>query len=295
MKKIVILFITIVLLLSGCTPKLNDIKDDKLNIVTTIFPIYDFVRAIGGDLVEIKLLVDPGTEVHSYDPSPSDITAIYDADLFFYIGGESDKWVETILSDTDVDAIRLMESVCVLAEAHHDEIDEHIWTSPENAFLMLNKILESISIKDKKNSKTYESNYEEYSDEIKELDNKFKEIVDKSDNKFILVADRFPFEYFTNYYGIKYDAAFDGCAISTDISIKTMNRLVKVINDKNIDSVFCVEMSNKNIANALREELGVKIFELHSAHNVSKSDFLNNVTYVDIMKRNLKSLERGIN
>ncbi len=295
MKRALVIFVVFVLLLTGCAPTVKKEDNGRLKIVTTIFPIYDFVRAVSGDLVDIKLLVDPGTEVHSFDPTPSDVAAIYNADLFFYIGGESDTWVESVLADTSVNKVRLIECVSPLTEDGHEEIDEHIWTSPENAILILEKIKDSIVLADGDNAEIYKNNFISYSQRIKEADNKLRKIVNESSNKFILFADRFPFKYFTDYYGIGYEAAFGGCAISTDISIKTMNRLIKVIEDKNISTVFCVEMSNRNIANALSSEMGVEVVELHSAHNVSKGDFENGITYADIMERNIKSLERGIN
>ena len=111
----------------------------------------------------------------------------------------------------------------------------------------------------------------------------------------MLVADRFPFAYFAEQYGIDYEAAFDGCAVSTDISLKTMARLTDTIEAKGIKAVFCTELSNKNIANALNQELGVDVIELHSAHNVTLDDFNSGITYIDILYRNIRALERGLN
>lgn len=302
MKKIFVLFFCIIFL-CGCSVDTPNIKsDDKLNIVTTIFPLYDFVRAVGGNNVNIKLLIDPGTEVHSYEPVPSDISAVYNADLFIYIGGESDKWVLKMLSDINVDSLPMLTSVELIEEDHTEEhhsaedeheYDEHIWTYPENAILMIERIRDTISEIDTENADYYRKNCKAYSDEISSVSDEIKNIVSKSD-RFILVADRFPFKYFTEGYGIKYKAAFGGCAASSDISLKTMTELIEVYNANNCEAVFYCELSNKTIAEAISEETDAKLYELHSAHNVTKKDFENGITYVDIMRKNAMALEMGM-
>ena len=160
---------------------------------------------------------------------------------------------------------------------------------------MIEKIYEDIIKVDDKNEDYYKKNCDEYIKKINTASQKIESIVSEYKNPFILVADRFPFVYLTKHYGIDYEAAFDGCAVSTDISMKTMSRLTKTIKSKGVKTVFVTELSNQNIANALKEELGVEIVELHSAHNVSRDDFNGGISYVDIMYRNGKALERGLN
>lgn len=295
MKKIFICLLCVVML-CGCCKISPQNHNEKLTIVTTIFPLYDFARQICGDKAEIKMLIKPGSEVHSYDPLPSDMASIYNSDLFLYIGGESDKWVENLLDDNDVNALALIDCIGHNAQHHHghDHADEHIWTSPENAVLMIEKIYEDIIKVDDKNEDYYKKNCDEYIKKINTASQKIEGTVSEYKNPFILVADRFPFVYLTKHYGIDYEAAFDGCAVSTDISMKTMSRLTKTIKSKGVKTVFVTELSNQNIANALKEELGVEIVELHSAHNVSRDDFNGGISYVDIMYRNGKALERGI-
>ena len=299
MKRIIICALCLCLL-CGCTANVDENDEKRLTVVTTIFPLYDFARAIGGDNIEVKMLIKPGSEVHSYDPLPSDMTAVYNGDLFLYIGGESDKWVDTLLDDQDINSLALIDTVEHIHAEHdlhthgHDHTDEHIWTSPENAVLMLNKICESIIEIDSKNTDIYHKNCDVYIKEVEKASKQISETVSEYENPFILVADRFPFGFFAEQYGIEYEAAFDGCAVSTDISLKTMSRLTEIIKEKGIKTVFCTELSSKNIANALREELGVGIIELHSAHNVALDDFNNGITYVDIMYRNNSALERGL-
>ncbi|MBR3592800.1 MAG: zinc ABC transporter substrate-binding protein [Clostridia bacterium] len=295
MKKIFICLLCVVML-CGCCKISPQNHNEKLTIVTTIFPLYDFARQICGDKAEIKMLIKPGSEMHSYDPLPSDMASIYNSDLFLYIGGESDNWVENLLDDNDVNALALIDCIGHDAQHHHghDHADEHIWTSPENAVLMIKKIYEDIIKVDDKNEDYYKKNCDEYIKKINTASQKIESTVSEYKNPFILVADRFPFVYLTKHYGIDYEAAFDGCAVSTDISMKTMSRLTKTIKSKGVKTVFVTELSNKNIANALKEELGVEIVELHSAHNVSRDDFNGGISYVDIMYRNGKALERGL-
>ena len=293
MKRLIICLLCAVLL-CGCTAQQND--KSKPTVVTTIFPLYDFARAVGGDKIDVKMLIKPGSEVHSYDPLPSDMAAVYDSDLFLYIGGESDKWVQNLLDENDINSLKLLECVSHHTEHHdgHSHTDEHIWTSPENAVRMLEEICENIVKTDPANAKIYEQNRDAYTEKIKAVSQETGAIVSQYKNPFVLVADRFPFAYFTEYYGIEHEAAFDGCAVSTDISMKTMLRLTDTIKKRQIKTVFVTELSNQNIAKALNEELGVQILELHSAHNVSADDFNDGITYVDIMYRNKLALERGL-
>lgn len=295
MKRIIICLLCVAIL-CGCGNVVTNNCDTKFTIVTTIFPLYDFARQICGTKANVKMLIKPGAEVHSYDPVPSDMAAVYSSDLFLYIGGESDKWVESLLDDSNIDILSLIGCVQEHTEHHHGHThaDEHIWTSPQNAVLMLEKICESIVKIDSENTEYYKDNCDAYIQKINNASKEIKTVVSEKKDQFIVVADRFPFAYFTEYFGLEYDAAFDGCAVNTDISLKTMSRLTKTIRDKNINTVFVTELSSKNIAKALKEELGVQIVELHSAHNVSADDFNSGVSYVDIMYRNKKALERGL-
>lgn len=294
MKRIITCFLCLILLCS-CTVNTNIQYDQKPTVVTTNFPLYDFARAIGGKNINIKMLIKPGTEVHSYDPLPSDMAAIYDSELFLYIGGESDTWVDTLIADSNINSQALIDTVEHIHHQHgHDHTDEHIWTSPKNAVLMLRKICERIIEIDSQNAAMYRENCDAYIKKIEKASKQMSQTVSRYENPFIVVADRFPFVYFTEIYGIEYEAAFDGCAVSTDISLKTMLRLTEAIKAKNIKTVFCTELSNCSIANALKAELYVEVIELHSAHNVSLDDFRGGITYVDIMYRNQSALERGL-
>ena len=307
MKKILIFLICAVLLCGCGAPKADN---GKLRVVATIFPLYDFARAIGGEKINLKLLIDPGTEVHSYDPAPSDIRAIYGADLFCYIGGESDEWVNSLLGDINVDTFKGLDKVQTLEEQHigeserghshghseenrNHETDEHIWTSPENALILINSLTNVFCELDGENAAYYRKNAESYCREIRELQGEMRRLVAETPEPFILVADRFPFLYFAVEFGISYEAAFGGCAISADISMKTMKRLIDTVNEKAVSAAYFTEMSGKTVANALSEETGTALLELQSGHNVTLKEFNAGITYADILRQNIIALQKG--
>lgn len=299
MKKTYILLI-IILMLVGCT-KQNE--KEKIQIIATNYPCYDFVRAITKDVpdVEIKMLVNPGSEIHDYEPTPKDIINIKKSKLFVYTGGESDNWVNKIIKENN--NVKIMDLVDLKKEElvegmegeDEEEYDEHVWTSPKNAIKIIDKLKEKIIKIDNKNKNEYEKNAEEYIKKIKEIDKEIENIVETSKRKTIVFADRFPFRYFTDEYGLEYYAAFKGCSESTEASSKTITFLIKKIKEEKIPVVFHIELSNKKIAKVISKETNTKILELNSAHNISKKDFEKGITYVDIMKKNIESLREALN
>lgn len=282
------------LFLCGCAKTAGrQPEKNRLTVVATIFPVYDFVRAVGGEKVGLTLLVRPGTEIHTFDPAPSDLRAIAAADLFFCIGGESDEWVDTLTEDLAVEPIRLMESVPLLKEDGEDEYDEHIWTSPANARRMVAAICDDLCKADPENEDFYRANAAEYDTQIETLQTEFKTVFTAANDPFLLMADRFAFRYFAAEYGLDYEAAFGGCAVSTDISAKTMLRLTDTVKSRHLTAAFYAEMSNRAVADALREETGVRLFEIHSAHTVTRDDFAAGVTYTDLLRRNVAAFREA--
>lgn len=304
-----LLFVSFLVLLTLTFTSCIKKEDDKFTIIATSFPSYDFARAIVKDTdAEVKMLLKPGSETHDYDPTPRDIVDINKSDIFIYVGGESDYWVKDILNNIENDnvkIIKLMDCVDTLKEdnkqilekesGNDEEDDEHIWTSPVNAIKIIEMLKDEIIKKDPKNKEIYLKNAQEYIDELKNIDKEINDIVSKSNSKLLIFGDRFPFIYFTNQYGLKYYAAFSGCSEQVEASSKTISFLIDKVKKNNIKVILKIELSNGQIANSIAEETGAKVLELHSAHNISKKDFDNGVTYIDLMKRNIKVLKEALN
>ncbi len=314
-KKIFLLFtvlaIVIASVFSGCGQKENQASGVK--IVSTIFPQYDFARAITGDKGSLKMLIPPGGEAHTYEPTPQDIISIQEADVFLYIGGESDAWVDNILDSVDTSktkVVKLIDCVDTLQEEtvegmqeekHSDEddnepeTDEHIWTSPKNAIKMVNAISDAICQADSQNDKYYKENTKDYVSKLEELDKSFSEIVKNGKRNEIIFGDRFPLIYFTKEYGLKYYAAFPGCASETEPSASTIAFLTDKVKEDKIPVVFKIELSSSAVADTIAGETGAKVLTFYSCHNLSKDQFNNGETYLSMMTDNLAVLKTALN
>ncbi len=312
MKKIltVVLIIIGIVLLTGCNN--DEIVANKLIIRTTSFPGYDFARAIAKDKANIKMLLKPGSEMHDFEPTPQDIKDIKNSDIFIYVGGESDEWIDDILDDVDTSKtkiIKLMDLVNIVEEeqvegmeeeskeeeSEETEYDEHIWTSPMNAVTIINKIKDEIIELDKDNKEVYEENANNYVDKLLVIDSQIREIVANSKRKELIFGDRFPLRYFVDEYYLSYYAAFPGCSEQTEASAKTLTFLINKVKEDHIPVVFHIELSSGKIANAISSETGAKVLEFKSAHNILQKDFESGITYIDIMNDNIKVLKEALN
>lgn len=281
----------------------------KLKIISTVFPPYDLARQIAGDNAEISILLPPGSEIHNYEPSAKDMIAIRNCDIFLYIGGENEQWAEKLINSNDtenVTAVKLIDYVPTLSEdedehdhdhdhEHEHETDEHIWTSPKNAQLMLSAVYDAICKVDPSNKQTYTKNKDAYAKQLSDLDNAYRSAVDNAKNKTIVLADKFPFRYLAHEYGLEFSSAFAACSDESEPGVSTMIKLTKTIKENNIPAVYYLEFSSTKIADTLCDETGATKLMLHSCHNVSKQDIENNVSYVDLMKQNLENLKLTLN
>lgn len=318
MKKFYIFFILILsLLLSACNSDFSNVStknSGKLNVVTTIFPPFDFTREIANDKARISMLLKPGQDAHSFEPTPSDIKKIQSSNLFIYTGGENDDWIEKILNSMDKkpDTLKLLDIVNPLEEeivegmqddAHsknhhlnsHTEIDEHVWTSPKNAILIVEKIKEILIEKDSSNSDFYEQNYKNYVQKLKKLDDNYKNVIVNSKKRPLIFGDKFPFRYLANDYNLKYFAAFSGCSNETEASPKTISFLIDKVKQLDLPIVFYIEFSNGKIADAITNSTNAKKVLINSAHNITKQQFLQGVTYLSLMQDNLILLKEALN
>lgn len=318
-------------LLTGCgTGRAEDASekaqdDGRISVVTTIFPQYDFVRQIAGDSVDLKMLLKPGEETHSYEPTPQDIIAIQNSDIFIYVGGENDAWVEDILDsmpDAGMRTLKLIDCVDTVEEEHvegmqeqpghsHEEeeyhgdeteeahsvheIDEHVWTSPVNASAIVDEIKELLARTDPENRQRYEENAEAYEAELAALDAAFREVVDNAGRRLVIFGDRFPFRYFADEYGLDYYAAFPGCASDTEPSAAVMAFLINKVAEEKVPAVLKMELSNENIANAIAEATGTEVRTFYSCHNLTAEEFENGETYLSMMQKNVETLKEVLN
>ena len=311
MKKSIFIILFYIFLLVSCNSKILN-KEKKLKVVTTIFPIYDFTKNIIGDNdIDLQMIVKPGTEIHSFNATPSDIIDIQNCDVFIYIGGESEIFADKVINSiytNNKKIVKLLDYVVALDEEiiegmentddddHTEHIyDEHIYTSPKNAILIVDAIAKTMQEVDIKNADTYKANAKKYNEQIEILDNKIRKIIDSSKRKIIVFGDRFPFRYLVNEYNLEYRAPFTGCSSQVDVSPKTISYLIKYINDNNIPYLFTIELSNEKIVNTLVEQTGAKKLKLHSAQNISREEFNSGIGYLDIINDNIKSLEIGLN
>lgn len=299
-----ILLITISFFFFGCGRIKNE---SKYTIISTSFPGFDFSRAIvEGTDIDVKMLLKPGSEMHHYEPTPQDIIDIEKSDLFIYVGGDSDSWIDEVLSNINTDKVKIVKLMDLVELVKEEKVvgmegedsfedDEHVWTSPRNAKIIIEKLREFITDIDKDNSDTYLKNANNYISKIEAIDSEIKDIISSSKRKEIIFGDRFPLRYFADYYGLDYYAAFPGCSEQTEASAKTIAFLIDKVKSDKIPVIFKIELSNGKIAETIANETGIKVLEFHSAHNISQDDFDKGLTYVDIMKKNSIVLKEALN
>lgn len=304
MKKTVVLLLALSVLLCAAAG-----AESPLRVVATNFPCYDFARAVSGGEAEVTMLLKPGTEAHSYDPTPADILAIEGADLFVYIGGESDAWANGILESLDADrrpvTLRMMDCVGDLIEEDeeeghvHDrnegpEYDEHIWTSPRNAAAMVRALGEVLADIGGGEASAYLEAADAYAAQIDALDGEIRQLVDGASRNTLVFADRFPFVYFTREYGLDYVAAFSSCTADAEPTPQILLTLIQKVVEDHIPAVYTIELSTQAIARTVAEETGAKILTLHSMQTVSQETFDAGETYVSLMRNNVEALVEGL-
>lgn len=285
----------------------------KISVVTTIFPQYDFTRQLAGSLAEVEMLVGPGEEAHTYEPTPQDIIKIQEADIFIYAGGESESWVNGILGSFDtgdmkiIDMMELCETVeeehvegmeeedeTETGDSHEKEFDEHVWTSVGNAQIISQAIADALCEVDEENSATYRENCERYLSELSSLKKEIAQTVNGGVRKTLIFGDRFPARYFVDEFGLDYYAAFPGCAEQSEPSAGTVAFLVDKVREENIPVVFYIELSNGKVAQTIAESTSAETMCFNSCHNVTMEQYLSGVTYVDLMKQNCEALKKAL-
>lgn len=303
MKRLIAILLCLCLMLCGCTAEPEKPHDEtKLQIVCTSFPAYDFAREIAGDRAELTLLIKPGSEVHSYEPTPKDMIRIQESDLFICNGGESEQWAETLITPK-LNTIYMMDCVDTVeesadgiynAEDGEPELDEHVWTSPLNAIKISEEICNALCKLDTDNAEAYKTNFAAYKAQLMALDREFRQVIKNSGKHTLVFADRFPMRYFALEYGLDCYAAFPGCSSETEPSAKTVAYLIDRVREDKIPAVLYMEFSNQKMAEVICEDTGCRKLPFYSAHSVSAEQFEQGVSYLDLMRINLNSLKEAL-
>ena len=303
MKRLIAALLCLCLMLCGCTAQPEKPHDEtKLQIVCTSFPAYDFAREIAGDRAELTLLIKPGSEVHSYEPTPKDMIRIQESDLFICNGGESEQWAKTLITP-ELNTIYMMDCVDTVeesadgiynAEDGEPELDEHVWTSPLNAIKISEEICNALCKLDTDNAEAYKTNFAAYKAQLMALDREFRQVIKNSGKHTLVFADRFPMRYFALEYGLDCYAAFPGCSSETEPSAKTVAYLIDRVREDKIPAVLYMEFSNQKMADVICEDTGCKKLPFYSAHSVSAEQFEQGVSYLDLMRINFNSLKEAL-
>lgn len=334
MKKIIFPLLAVLMLagiLTGCTnqaemptvtatpvgPQAESAADEKIRIVTTIFPEYDWVREILGDKAdsaEITMLLDNGVDLHSYQPTADDIIKISDCDLFVYVGGESDGWVEDALKsaanrDRKVinlleilgDSVKEEETVEGMQEEEEDhgekEYDEHVWLSLKNARTLVGAISAALQELDPHNKDTYAANADAYGQKLSALDAEYRKAVSAGTYKTLLFGDRFPFRYLVDDYGLSYYAAFAGCSAESEASFETVSFLARKVDEGKLPCVLTIEGKNHKIAETIVQNTAgknQKILTMDSMQSTTSQDVAGGTTYLSLMEKNLDVLKEAL-
>ena len=306
------------MLLSACSTTVNrDAAIDsrinagkkRLKIAATIFPPFDFAKAISKDKAEVKMLMPTGAESHDYEPTLQNIDAVSRCDIFIYVGGSADKWAKKLLDavpNNTRTVICLTEEVPTLkidgsehshshSHDHDDEIDEHVWTDPKNVETIVEKIAEILCEKDSENTSVYIENLEAYKKELTKLDNDIKNTVAAAKYNVLAFADKFPFRYLANAYKLNYVSALDGCDSDTEPTLAAVQEVINTIEKYGLSFVIYTEDSSGDIAESISKMTGAEPRLLYSCHNISRSQLESGETYISLMNKNISVLKEALN
>ena len=302
----------------------------KLKVAATLFPYYDFVRQVAGDQVELSLVIPAGMDSHSFEPTPRDIRTMQEADVIIANGGAMEHWVDQVVDSFDredqtvvimMDHVDAVEEEIVEGMEHSDEghghvhvhedgeedghleedesqyeieYDEHIWTSPVNAMRMVDVIAETLTERDPDHGAMYQAGAAAYLEELERLDKEFREVRDSAVHDMIVMGDKFPLRYFADAYGLRYRAAFSGCSSDTEPSARTIAYLIDKVKEEGLPVIYYLELSSHRVAEIIGEETGAVPLLFHSCHNVTRRQFEEGVTYLELMEQNVKNLREGL-
>jgi zinc transport system substrate-binding protein len=329
LNKVYAVLVSAVLLIgiSGCSSQKvsNEVKDSKKEVIATLFPQYDFIREIAKDKVNITLLLPPGVEAHSFEPTPQDIAKISNSELFVYTGKYMEPWAQKIIDSLSgkktqfVDASKGIDLVD--EESHHEEHedadhkdadhedadhekeenghshggkDPHIWLDPVNAQKMVDNILEYLVKVDSSNEGFYRENANNYKNKLAQMDRNFSEDLKKVKSNKIIYGGHFAFGYFAKRYNLTHISPYEGFAPNAEPTPKKIADLIKNLKESGSTAIYYEENIEPKVAKVISEQTGAKMLLLHGAHNVSKEELTKGLTYIKIMQDNLANLKEGL-
>lgn len=312
LKKAPFLFFIIIVLLHffySCENKQQTKSEKKINIVVTIFPLYDMAKNIGKEKVYVTKILPAGVEAHSFEPKPEDILKINKSDIFFYLDKNFETWATNILKGINdkkptikevSEGIELKELSSTDPDHEHTtshkphKLDPHIWLDFENAEKMVDNITKTLSSVDPENTSFYENNAQIYKEKLRDLDKKYKDSLKNCQSREIIYVGHFAFGYLSKRYGLKYITVYKGLSPDEDPSPKTLSKIIKYIKSNNVKSIFYEEYISPRMAEMISQETNTKLFKLNGGHNVSKEELEKNIGFIEIMENNLTNLRLGL-
>lgn len=322
MKKGIVFIITIILVFTGIIFGLNKINnkkniysEKKVKVVATLYPQYDFVKQIGGDKVDVTLLLTPGTETHTYEPTPQDIININKSDIFIYTGKYMEPWAGKIASsiDSNTKILDASKNINLINEesfeskhgikddgeeeesGHHHEYDPHIWLNPQNAIGMVQNITEELCNVDPQNTQYYKDNSVKYINELNKLDVDISNTIKTANKNKIAFGGAFAYAYFIERYNLDFVSAYDSCGENSEPSVSKIKQVVDYMKQNNMHVIFYQELSSGKIADTISNETGATKLVFHTIHNASQQEINNGETYISLMRKNLENLKIALN
>ncbi|MBR3995492.1 MAG: zinc ABC transporter substrate-binding protein [Clostridia bacterium] len=309
MKKIISLmlfFAVVIVSFVGCAGQNGD--SGKIKIVATLFPQYDFANIISGGKAEVTMLLPYGIDSHTYEPSVKDMSNVSNCDIFLYTGDKMEPWSATILENAgneDITAVDLSKNIKLLEGVSHNfdnhgekghihDYDPHIWTSPKNAIVMVDEILNALCDEDEENAQYYIENAKNLKAQLTELDGKLADISENYDGTPLYFGGKFAFLYMFSEYGFKYESPYQGCSDESEPSIKIISDICKKIESDSTRYIFTEEMSENKVAKSISEETDTELLVLHSCHNLSKNEAMAGENYISLMQKNIQNIRKAL-
>lgn len=302
---LVSLVTAMILVFNSNNPKTED--NGKIDIIATLYPIYDFTKEIVGDKANVSMLLSPGVEIHDYEPTPQDIIKISETDLFLYLGEDLEPWAETVISGVDnrnniknisygIEFIETEEFEHNEHKEHetHEKYDTHIWLDPMKSITLVQNITNNLCEKDYNNKDYYRQRAKEYIDELLDLDKDFQEIISSGKRKEIAFGGPFSYAYFIKRYNLDYISAYDSCGEENEPSIDKIFKVIKKMKEDNLPVIFYKELSSGNIVKTISNETGAEALELNTLHSITEEQIKNEDSYLKIMRRNLLNLKKAL-